>query len=407
MTQYEDTRKVSKALFQKASQVMPGGDTRSVTYFEPYPSFMVSGSGCRIQDADGNVYIDFLNNYTSLILGHAHPEIVTAVIDRVKKGSVFPAPTEEQVMLAEMITKRVKSCNLVRFCNSGSEANIQVVRAARAHTKREKVVTICGGYHGGFDFKNFIGIPFNDLEKAEETIREYRNEIACVIVEPVLGKGMIPAEKDFLHLLRELTADFDIVFVLDEVVTFRLDTGGAQAVYNVKPDMTTLGKLIGGGFPVGAFGGREDLMMLFSPQNEEFIHHSGTFNGNPVTMTAGLETLKILDSQAIERLNEMGDLLRENLNKTLEDMNVCVSGMGSLLHFHFAREPASNAEEFERQNRQRFSQLHMRMLTNRVYMAPGGMFNVSLAIGEEETEKFLKTAEKVIPHIINSSFSQM
>lgn len=406
MTQYEDTRKVSKALFQKASHVMPGGDTRSITYFEPYPSFMVSGSGCRIQDADGNVYVDFLNNYTSLILGHAHPEIVTAVIDRVKKGSAFPAPVEEQVMLAEMITKRVKSCNLVRFCNSGSEANIQVIRAARAHTRREKVVTIHGGYHGGFDFRNFISIPFNDLEKAEETIREYRSEVACVIVEPVLGKGMIPAEKDFLHLLRELTADFDIVFVLDEVVTFRLDAGGAQAVYNVKPDMTTLGKLIGGGFPVGAFGGREDLMMLFSPQNEAFIHHSGSFNGNPVTMTAGLETLKILDSQAIEKLNEMGDHLKKNLNK-LSEGSVCVSGMGSLLHFHFAREPASNAEEFEKQNRQWFSQLHMRMLMNGIYMAPAGMFNVSLAIGEEETEMFLKTAERVIPHIIDSSTFQM
>jgi glutamate-1-semialdehyde 2,1-aminomutase len=187
--------------------------------------------------------------------------------------------------------------------------------------------------------------------------------------------------------------------VFDEVVTFRLDTGGVQNLYSVVPDMTTLGKVIGGGYPVGAFGGKEDLMMLFSPQKKEFIPHSGTFNGNPVTMTAGLETLKIYDSGAVNQLNKRGDLLRKTLNSILEDMNVCVSGMGSLLHFHFTGEPASKVEEFEKQDTSLFSTLHMHMMMNSIYMGPKGLFNLSVAINTEEIDHFLEIAEQVISQI--------
>ncbi len=391
-------RKASKTLHEKASHFMPDGDTRSVTYFEPYPVFMKSGSGSKITDVDGNTYIDFLNNYTSLILGHARPEVVAAVIEQVKRGTVFPAPTEEQVLLAETITGRVKSCEKIRFCNSGSEANIQIMRAARTFTKRKKIVKTYGGYHGSFDFENSIDIPFNDLEKAEKTIKENREDIACVIVEPILGRGMIPAQREFLHLLQEITEGYDILFVLDEVVTFRLDMGGAQSLYNVKPDLTTLGKVIGGGFPVGAFGGREDIMMQFSPRSGK-IPHSGSFNGNPVTMTAGLETLKILDSHSIARLNEMGESLKKELNIILKDFNACTSGMGSLLHIHFAEEPALTEKEFERQEKKLFSRFHILMLLEGIYMAPRGMFNLSRPMGEKEMEAFMNSAEKVIPHI--------
>jgi glutamate-1-semialdehyde 2,1-aminomutase len=390
---YKDTRTGSRELHQRAAKFMPGGDTRTVTYFEPYPSFMKSGSGCRILDVDGNEYIDFLNNYTSLVLGHAHPQVIAAVIGRVKKGSAFPAPIEEQIELAEIITGRVDSCDLVRFCNSGSEANIQTIRAAKKYTHRKKIVKVYGGYHGSFYFEDYIDIPFNDVEMAEKIIRENKNEIACVITEPILGKGMIPAKRDFLHLLRELTSEFDIVFILDEVVTFRLNTGGVQKIYDVTPDMTAFGKAIGGGFPVGAFGGRRDLMMQFSPQEEEFLHHSGTFNGNPVTMTAGIETLKILDSTAIRKLNEMGDQLRNKLNTDLE--NACVSGMGSLLHFHPGRNPAVDAAVVEKQNKTWISQLHMAMLMKGIYMGPKGMFNVSLAMGKEEIQMFSSVAGEV------------
>ncbi len=398
--EYEHRRTGSKNLHERALQCMPGGDTRSVTFFPPYPSFMVSGSGCRIKDVDGNEYLDFLNNYTSLVLGHAHPGVVNAVIERVKKGTVFPAPTEEQVLLAEKICDRVRSCEKIRFCNSGSEANIQAVRAAKKYTKRDVVVKVYGGYHGSFDFQNFIDIPFNDLEKAEVTIKNHKNEIACVITEPVLGKGMIPASEEFLCGLRELTSEYDILFILDEVVTFRLDRGGIQKIYKVNPDMTVLGKIIGGGFPVGAFGGIEEVMMQFSPQRKGFIPHSGSFNGNPVTMVAGLETLNILDAEAIARLNKMGDDLKERLNKTLKDVNVCVSGMGSLLYFHFGN-PPSNAEEAERENKELFSRLHMHMLMDGIYIAPRGMFNLSVPMSEKEMQKFVSTTEEAASKVLS------
>ncbi|MBU7015652.1 MAG: aminotransferase class III-fold pyridoxal phosphate-dependent enzyme [Theionarchaea archaeon] len=251
---FRKTHSRSEKFHRRAARVMPGGDTRSVTYFDPYPCFMESGSGCRMYDVDGKEYLDFLNNYTSLILGHAHPRVVARVCHQIEKGAVYPAPTEAQTVLAEVLIRRIPSLKKIRFCNSGTEANIQAIRAARAFTKRKRVIKVYRGYHGSFDFDNSIDITFNDLEKAENLIRENRDEAACVIIEPVLGKGMIPASKDFLSGLREITARYDIVFILDEVVTFRLAPGGVQSLYKIEPDITVLGKIIGGGFPVGAFG---------------------------------------------------------------------------------------------------------------------------------------------------------
>ncbi|MBU6996982.1 MAG: aspartate aminotransferase family protein [Theionarchaea archaeon] len=396
--QYRKTHSRSWKFHQRAAKVLPGGDTRSVTYFDPYPCFIESGSGCRIYDVDGNEYLDFLNNYTALILGHAHPQVVARVTHQIKKGTVYPAPIEVQTVLAEVLTRRISSCKKIRFCNSGTEANIQALRAARAFTKRKKVVKVYRGYHGSFDFDDSVDITFNDLEKAEGIIRENKDEIACVIIEPILGKGMIPATREFLCGLREVTAQYDILLILDEVVTFRLDLGGVQSVYKVEPDITVLGKVIGGGFPVGAFGGREDILMQFSPQEDGFIPHSGTFNGNPVTMAAGLETLKILDGPAIKRLNDMGEHLKKDLNTLLEG-KACISGMGSLLHFQAAETPASSAEEFETQDRDFFRNLHILTLLNGIYMAPRGLFNVSLPMGDTELGQFTGCIEGIIDDI--------
>jgi glutamate-1-semialdehyde 2,1-aminomutase len=396
--QYRKTHPRSEKFHERAAKVMPGGDTRSVTYFDPYPCFIESGSGCRIYDVDGNEYLDFLNNYTALVLGHAHPKVVARVCHQIKKGTVYPAPTEVQTVLAEVLTKRIPSCKKIRFCNSGTEANIQAIRAARTFTRRKKVVKVYRGYHGSFDLEYSADITFNDLGKAERVIKENRDEVACVIIEPVLGKGMIPASRDFLCGLREITADLDVVLILDEVVTFRLDPGGVQTVYRVEPDITVLGKVIGGGFPVGAFGGREDLMMQFSPQNEEFIPHSGTFNGNPVTMAAGLETLKILNGTAIKKLNDRGDQLKRDLNKVLQG-KACISGMGSLLHFQAAEIPASNAEEFETQSKNFFRKLHMLMLSSGIYMAPRGMFNLSLPMDDKDLDQVVRCMEKVMQEL--------
>ncbi|MBU7032111.1 MAG: aspartate aminotransferase family protein [Theionarchaea archaeon] len=392
--------KRSEYLHSRASCVMPGGDTRSVTFFPPLPPFFIRGSGSVIWDADGNEYSDFLNNYTSLILGHARPEIVEAVSDQIKKGSVFPSPSEEQIFLAELLIHRLPSCEKIRFCNSGTEANIQAFRAAKTVTGKKKILKISGGYHGSFDFEDFVEIPFNDLENAENVIKKYKNKLACVIVEPVLGKGMIPASREFLEGLRELTHTYDIIYILDEVVTFRLAEGGAQSLYDISPDLTVLGKIIGGGFPVGAFGGREDIMEHFSPLRKEAIYHSGTFNGNPVTMVGGLETLKIFDAFAIEALNSMGERLKKTLNDMMEDQAACVEGMGSLLHFHFTRIPAQNAQDLENQPKVLFSRLHEGLMKKGIFMAPRGMFNLSVAHSSEDMKKFERITEQVISQVL-------
>jgi glutamate-1-semialdehyde 2,1-aminomutase len=347
-------------------------------------------------DVDGREYIDFLNNYTSLILGHARSEIIEAVRNQIARGSVFPSPLEEQIEFAEMLIARIPSCEKIRFCNSGTEATIQALRAAKKFTGRKKMVKISGGYHGSFDLDHVIEIPFNDSETAETTIKNFRNELSCVIVEPVLGKGMIPASREFLTTLRELTHAQDIIFILDEVVTFRLAEGGVQTLYGIQPDMTTLGKIIGGGFPVGAFGGKEELMMQFSHTHRDPIPHSGTFNGNPVSMVAGQETLKIYNKTAIETLNSRGEKLKKALNTLMEPSSLCVEGMGSLLHFHGTETPARNAQEFESQLNTVHSLLHLAMMTEGIVMAPRGMFNLSMAHSPSEIGVFTSATENAI-----------
>jgi glutamate-1-semialdehyde 2,1-aminomutase len=389
----------SRQLYTRAARVMPGGDTRSVTFFPPYPAFFTSGQGSTIKDVDGREYIDFLNNYTSLILGHTPPEIIETVKTQITRGSVFPSPLEAQIELAEMLVARIPSCEKIRFCNSGTEANIQAFRAARKYTGRKKVLKISGGYHGSFDLDNIIEIPFNDCEAAETTIKNARNELSCVITEPILGKGMIPASKEFLATIRELTHRYDIIFILDEVVTFRLAEGGVQAVYDIYPDMTTLGKIIGGGFPVGAFGGKEELMMQFSHSHRDHIPHSGTFNGNPVTMVAGRETLKIYDNPAIEALNTRGEELKRDLNALMEHRALSVEGMGSLLHFHFAQAPARNFQELDTQSKTVQSLLHLAMMAEGIVMAPRGMFNLSMAHAPADITAFTTASEHAISQI--------
>jgi glutamate-1-semialdehyde 2,1-aminomutase len=279
---------------------MPGGDTRTVAFHAPYPLYLVEGSGCRITDADGNEYLDLLNNYTSLIHGHAHPAIVEAVGAQVPRGTAFASGFEAQTRLAELLTERVASVDLIRFCNSGTEAVMNALRAARAFTGRDVIVKMEGGYHGTYDdvevsvhpeladlaigpdhapqatldtggvpantVDNVLVLPYNDVAAAERLLTERGGEIAAVILEPVMGAGgMIPAEHAFLAALRALTAEMGIVLIFDEVMTFRLEPGGMQDHHRIRPDLTTFAKIIGGGFPVGAFGGREAIMAQFDP----------------------------------------------------------------------------------------------------------------------------------------------
>lgn len=313
---YVSRTKMSKIFDETACQYLPGGSTRSATDTHPYPIYMDGGKGCILTDVDGNEYIDFMNNYTALILGHAHPKVKQAISEQMQKGILLGAPSQNQYELGQLICERVDSVDRVRFCNTGTEAVMYVLRAARAVTGKRKVVKMEGGFHGTTEqveisvspdlalagraerpislpdtqgitqgvLQDVLVVPYNNIDATKKIINENRKEIAAVIVEPVMGyAGMIPAEKEFLEFLRKITVQNNIILVFDEIITFRLAPGGAQEIYGVKPDLTTFGKIIGGGLPIGAFGGRGDIMDIFSPKRENPMHHSGTFNGNALT----------------------------------------------------------------------------------------------------------------------------
>jgi glutamate-1-semialdehyde 2,1-aminomutase len=364
---YRERTRGSAAAYARALDVLPGGDTRTGTFFLPYPTFMARGEGCRLYDVDGNAYIDFLGNFTSLIHGHAHPKITAAIAEQAGQGTALSFPSELQVQLASEIRRRVPSVERLRFCNSGTEAVMGAIRVARAFTGRPKILKMEGGYHGSYDAaqmsitpgedapplpmgttegpglspgmtREVLVAPFNDLEKTASIARAHQGELAAVLLEPAMtAAGVIPADPQFLRGLRELTRELGVLLIMDEIITFRFAFGGGQSIYGITPDLTTFGKIIGGGLPVGAFGGRADVMALFDPRRAGTISHSGTFNGNAATMAAGLVALELLDQAAIDRLNAFGERMRRGLQGAFdaEGVPAFVSGLGSLAHIHY------------------------------------------------------------------------
>ena len=321
----------------RAAAVLPGGTTRTTTFFPPFAPVLARGSGCEIVDIDGNRRVDFLNNYTSLILGHAHPDVLAAAWSAAARGTAFSSPTDLEVQLAEAVAGRVESVEQIRFTNSGTEATMAALRLARAFTGRPLAARMEGGYHGTHDYSAAPGagipdpvgglmltLPFNDVSGCEAVLADAGNAgaLAAVIVEPVLGAGgVLPADQEFIEYMRAATRRTGALLIFDEIVTFRLHRGGAQARYGVRPDLTAFGKIIGGGFPIGAVGGRRDVMSLFHPV-EGSISWGGTFNGNPVSAAAGVETLEALTQEAIDGLNERGERLTARLNRAFEEAGV-------------------------------------------------------------------------------------
>ena len=367
----------SRAFDETACQWLPGGSTRSATDSVPYPIYMDKGKGCILTDADGNEYIDFMNNYTVLILGHAHPRVNDAISKQIQNGALLGAPSEDQYELGRLICERVNSVDKVRFCNTGTEAVMYALRAARAVTGKSKVVKMEGGFHGNTEqveisvspdlslagpaekpislpdtrgitqgvLQDVLVAPYNNISATKEIIHKNRNEIAAVIIEPVMGySGMIPANKEFLVFLREITTENNIMLIFDEIISFRLSTGGVQQIYGVKPDLTTFGKIIGGGLPIGAFGGREDIMDIFSPKRQNPMHHSGTFNGNALTMRAGIAAMKEIDDSVISHINGLGEHLRSSIQEMLVTGGIRghVTGMGSLMNIHFSTQDVAD-----------------------------------------------------------------
>jgi glutamate-1-semialdehyde 2,1-aminomutase len=337
----------SAALFERANASLPGGSTRTTIFNAPYPPYMARGEGIRTWDLDGNEYRDFLGNYTSLILGHAHPEVVQAVEAQVRRGSAFAAPTEAEIELAEEIRSRLPSVERIRFTNSGTEATMFALRAARAFTGRSTIAKFEGAYHGTHDTvlagspgvpratsELVLELPWGDPAGVERAIGPRAGDLAAIIIEPVQGAGGVrAADPEILRFLRELTTRLGALLIFDEVIAFRIGLNGAQGrLGGVRPDLTTLGKIIGGGYPSGAFGGREDVMAQFDARRPGTLVHGGTFNGNPVAAAAGLATLRHLTPDRYAELERQGDRLRSGLATAFEreGLDAQVTGLASI-----------------------------------------------------------------------------
>ena len=392
----------SKALFDAARRVIPGGVNSPARAFGPVggePLFIVRGEGARITDADGASYIDFVGSWGPLILGHAHPEVVAAVYAAATAGTSFGAPTEIEVKMAQVVAEMVPGVEMVRMVNSGTEATMSAIRLARGHTGRNKIVKFEGCWHGHADSfliragssaltmgapsspgvtpgtaADSITAPYNDLEAVQKAVAENRDEIAAVIVEPIAGNmGVIPPAPGFLQGLRDLTTELGIVLIFDEVITgFRVGSGGAQALYGVTPDLTTLGKIIGGGLPVGAFGGKREIMSDISPLGK-MVSQAGTLSGNPLAMTAGYETLRRLCApgvydalEAKARALETG--IRENLNAL--GLKYQTNRVGSMMTLFFTETPVTSFDAANACDQDLFARYFREMLKRGIYLAP-------------------------------------
>jgi glutamate-1-semialdehyde 2,1-aminomutase len=432
MAEYHRQNPTSLSRFDEAKTVIPGGNTRLTAYFAPYPFYAVRGEGCRLYDLDGNVRLDFYNNATSLLFGHAYPPVVAAISDQASKGTAFAIPTEPEVELAKLLVARIPSVDGIRFTNSGTEGVQFAIRAARVFTGREKIAKFEGGYHGTADHVSIsvtpdltltgearqptpvpasagithntvddvVILPFNDLEGTTALITAHQHELAAVIVEPILGScGYVPAQPEFLQGLRHLTTRLGLLLIFDEVQTFRLSAGGAQALLGLTPDLTVLGKIIGGGLPVGAVGGRREVMAAFdATAGAPKIPHAGTFNGNPVTMRAGLATLRDLTATAYDRLNQMGCDFRQRVQVLCGRYGVPaqVTGDGSLFGIHWSAEPVTDYRSSARSNKSLSYKFFLHTLNNGLFFTSRGGGCLSMPMTDTELGAFLDVLESFL-----------
>jgi glutamate-1-semialdehyde 2,1-aminomutase len=417
--------KKSYTLFKKACELIPGGVNSPVRAFKAVggnPVFIERAKGSRIYDVDGNAYIDYVLSWGPLILGHAHPKIVEALKRAVEKGTSFGAPSPLEIELAELVLKAYPSMDKVRMVNSGTEATMSAIRAARGFTGRDKIIKFEGCYHGHADgllvkagsgattfgvpdspgvpksyAKNTITIPFNDVSALRTAIRNEWKSIACVIIEPVVGNiGCVLPNPGFLEVLRKLTADNNIVLIFDEVMTgFRVALGGAQSRYGILPDMTCLGKVIGGGLPVGAYGGKREIMSMVSPEGP--VYQAGTLSGNPLAMTAGIETLKILFKKGTyNKLENTACLLEEGLVDAAKraGINTRFYRAGTMFCSYFTDKNVVDYKTAKTSDTKKFSRYFSAMLQRGVNLAPSQFEAgfISLAHTEKDIEKTVKAA---------------
>lgn len=419
----------SQKFFQDAQNIFVGGVNSPVRSFKGVggnPIIMKYGHRSQIFDYDGHSFTDYCLSWGALILGHAHRNVVLAAKKTTEKGISFGTTTREEINLGRHILNCIPSIELIRFVNSGTEATMSAIRLARGFTKKDMVVKFDGCYHGHEDdlltkagsgvsflsessslgipqahIKNTLSLPYNNVEILEKTLVEHHAQIACVIIEPIAGNmGVIPAKIEFLKLLRELTKKFNVVLIFDEIITgFRFHPGGVQTLLGITPDLTCLGKIIGGGFPVGAYGGRKDIMQTLAPLGG--VYQAGTFSGNPVVMNAGLATLRLLDDHFYRNLNQKCEQFSSQLNHFFQENNISahLSSTHSMMSLRFRREPVENYEEAQKAaNDALYAKLFWHLIQKGVYFPPADL--ESFFISGIHTKKELEELSSEIKIIL-------
>ncbi|MEA2096611.1 MAG: aspartate aminotransferase family protein [Candidatus Cloacimonadota bacterium] len=371
----------SEEIYKQACNILPGGVSRNTIFRKPHPYYVAKASGCYVNDIDGIQRIDFANNMASLIHGHANPQIVNAVTEQLQKGTAYTMATEAEVKFAQLLCDRVPGFDKIRFVNSGTEAVMAMIKASRAYTGKAKIAKAEGAYHGTYDFAEIsqtanpsnwgdinkpnsvplangtpqgvlddvIIFPFNDIERTISILDQHTDEIACVLIDPVPHRvGLLQGTNEFMEALYKWTRKNDALLVFDEVVTLRINYSGAQENYSVKPDLTAIGKMIGGGFPVGALAGRADIMKVLDPSESKLLFpHSGTFSANPITMTAGRVAMELFDKKAVLKLNTLTQKAINQIEEAIKiaDVPISITGAGSMFRIHLKASPPTTYRE--------------------------------------------------------------
>ena len=436
---YPDSNSRSAQLYGQAQKFIPGGNSRLAVYYPPYPIYIAKGEGCRLTDVDGVERIDFINNMTAIVAGHSHPQVVEAVTRQAAQVMGLGAPHENEVRLAEIICERVTGVEQIRFTNSGTEGIMYAIRAARAYSGRNKIARVEGAYHGGSDLmetsqsgstpetwgpaerpnttrvdvgvgteviNEVITLPMNDVDAARAILTDHATDLAAVIVDPFTPRlGFARASDEFLAFVREFTTANGSVLIFDEVMTFRSGYKGAQGRVGVVPDLTTFGKVIGGGLPVGAVGGLREFMAVFDQHDKRHrVHHSGTYNANPMTTAAGAAALSVMTPDAYQHIERLGERLRSGLRAALKNADVpgCVQGIGSLTYMHIGDEgpiTSHRASAGMKYDKEAHAKLHIHLLNNGVMTPEGQAWFTSLPMKDSDIDFAVEQVEAGLKQI--------
>ncbi|MBE6485386.1 MAG: glutamate-1-semialdehyde-2,1-aminomutase [Methanosphaera stadtmanae] len=407
----------SKKLYEESVNYLPGGVDSPIRAFKPYPFFVEKAKGSKLFDVDGNEYVDYCLGYGPIIFGHANETIIKESTKQLELGTAYGVPSEKEITLAKEVINRVPCAEMVRFCNSGTEATMSAIRLARGVTKKNKIIKFEGAYHGAHDAvlvksgsgmagkpdspgvpedatKNTILVAFNDENALTQVIKDNKEEIACIIVEPIMGNiGCVPPREGFLKFLREITEANNILLIFDEVITgFRLSKGGAQKYYNIVPDLVTFGKILGGGFPIGAIAGKKEYIEQFAPSGT--IYQAGTFSGNPVSINGGIAALKILDDKFYKNLEKKGEYLRTGMFNILDDLklNFQINGAASMTQVYLTDKEVYDYETAKLSDSESFLKYFHTLLENGVFIAPS-QFECCFLSGQHSKEDIDKTLE--------------